>query len=198
MDGLGIHLNPLCWRDQPAPPFYASTATAFDLTLAERAEWAEPGRVERSAAVEGPCVEWDGARQAQGYGMTRTKSSGRKLLRAHRVKFEEAFGPIPGGLQVLHRCDNPPCVSPDHLFLGTREDNTRDMKTKGRYSRVTGPGESNGNARLTEEEVLEIRARFSRGEVGNRLAKEFGVSAKLIYLIRDREVWAHLLDETVA
>lgn len=80
------------------------------------------------------CIEWTGPRLKSGYG--RVWSQG-KMKRAHRVAYEDEYGPIPEGMSVLHTCDNPPCVRPEHLFIGTQLDNIRDMDRKGR--RVNGP-----------------------------------------------------------
>jgi len=78
------------------------------------------------------CWEWIGARGARGYGKMTAGPRGSGHVRAHRVSWELAFGPVPDGLWVLHTCDNPPCVRPDHLWLGTRLDNMRDCARKGR------------------------------------------------------------------
>lgn len=75
------------------------------------------------------CIEWKGARNPQGYGQKCIKG---KRYRTHRLAWEWANGPIPEGLFVLHKCDNPPCCNPDHLFLGTQTDNMQDMLAKGR------------------------------------------------------------------
>jgi hypothetical protein len=74
------------------------------------------------------CIEWKGRTDKDGYGTIGSR-------RAHRVAWEQTFGPIPDGLQVLHKCDNPPCCNPDHLFLGTRTDNMNDKVRKGRQHR---------------------------------------------------------------
>jgi len=71
----------------------------------------------------------------------------------HRVSWELHYGPIPKGMSVLHKCDNPPCVRPDHLFLGTQQDNLQDMRNKGRHR--WGLGERHAHAKLTTEIVLE-------------------------------------------
>lgn len=77
-----------------------------------------------------PCIEWTGARFANGgYGAKKVRG---KMCRVHRLEWERVHGPIPEGLCVLHRCDNPPCYNIDHLFLGTVMDNVRDMIAKGR------------------------------------------------------------------
>lgn len=75
------------------------------------------------------CVEWTGAKNGDGYGSVRYRG---RVMRAHRVAWERAYGPIPAGLQVLHRCDNPPCVNLNHLWLGTNTDNIHDAIAKGR------------------------------------------------------------------
>lgn len=80
--------------------------------------------------VESGCWEWQAGRNEHGYGLFATRRSGRS--RAHRVAYERFVGPIPEGLHVLHTCDNPPCVNPAHLFLGTVKDNSKDMMRKGR------------------------------------------------------------------
>lgn len=99
-----------------------TTATVFNKTFRTRFD----AKVERG---EG-CWVWTGLRTQYGYG-TITNGAGCKLL-AHRASWELHVGPIPDGLWVLHRCDNPPCVNPAHLFLGTHADNVRDMWAKGR------------------------------------------------------------------
>lgn len=126
--------------------------------------------------------------------------------RAHRVSWELANGPIPDGLFVLHRCDNPPCVRPDHLFLGTQRDNILDMHRKGRgatgdrngarlhpervprgerHSSRLHPerlrrGENHPQARLSDGEVAEIRRLYSAGVSGRSLATMFGVRPGLV------------------
>ena len=110
---------------------------------------------------------------------------------AHRISYELHSGPIPDGMHVLHKCDNPSCVRPDHIFLGTHTDNMQDMWTKGR-GRCDGAGRkgaANGNSRLTEEQVDAIRRRLSAGESQRSLGLEFGVSKTLIGLIGKGRVW---------
>lgn len=108
---------------------------------------------------------------------------------AHRHVWEECFGPIPGSLFVLHRCDNRPCVNPEHLFLGTQADNLRDMVQKGRSCR----GERHWNAKLTEAEARSIRATPKTSGSTLRLMQQFNVSKTTITRIRAGKLWRHIL-----
>jgi len=109
---------------------------------------------------------------------------GRKV-RAHRFSYELHFGPIPDGLCVCHTCDNPRCVNPDHLWLGTHQDNLADMVAKGRQARGSG----NGKAKLTEADVLAIRA-SSLGQ--RKLGRIYGVTPQAISHIVHRKRWKHV------
>jgi hypothetical protein len=131
------------------------------------------------------CWLWTGARCRQGYGFIKRKDGAQ--LRAHRVAYELCCGPISPGLMVCHHCDDPRCVRPAHLFLGTAQINADDMVAKGRSARNLG--ERNGYARLTREQVLQIR---EADDTHNSLAKQFGVSATLIGLIKRRLRWKHV------
>lgn len=130
----------------------------------------------------GDCHVFTGTKPT-GYG---TISVDGEMRLAHRVAWELAYGAIPPGLWVLHRCDHPPCVRVDHLFLGTRADNTADMVAKGRGRGGRQLGEANPAAKLTREQVDEIR----RGGVGRHLAERFGVSESTVSMIRSGKRWA--------
>lgn len=125
-------------------------------------------RVDRS----GNCWLWTGHRNVDGYGTVRI--SGR-MQKAHRVAWQMAHGPISPNLHVLHRCDNPPCVNPAHLFLGTNHDNVIDRHTKGR-SKNLDRGERHPKAKLTSALVAEMRSLRTAGWTQIRLAQYFGVS----------------------
>jgi hypothetical protein len=105
-----------------------------------------------------------------------------------------AHGPIRGGLWVLHKCDNPGCVRPGHLFLGTHGDNMVDMRRKGRSNRPNG--ERARSAKLTAEQVLLIRAEhdpnWHSGRGCKALAKRYGVGANAIHCIVHRKTWQHI------
>lgn len=126
-----------------------------------------------------------------GYGSFSHKTS--RSARAHRMAWIFAVGPVPRGAVVCHRCDNPSCVNPAHLFLGSQADNMRDKIAKGRQLR----GEGIGTSRLTEQQVSEIRARHGAynidGESCRKLAAEFGVSDKAIWHAVKGNTWRHVV-----
>jgi len=107
---------------------------------------------------------------------------------AHRVSWEIHNGPIPFGMWVLHKCDNPPCVNPEHLYLGTVTENTNDKVNRGRLL----VGERVHNAKLTSGQVLSIRSRARSGESGSLIAKEFGMKRPYIRKVVTGERWKHL------
>jgi hypothetical protein len=105
---------------------------------------------------------------------------------AHRVAFEKAFGLIPKGKRVLHRCDNKKCVNPYHLFLGTNTDNQRDSVLKGRHRYGVLHGSKNGNSKLSAADVRSIR-KIARPGKYSRIARRYGVSAMQIRRIANGE-----------
>lgn len=130
------------------------------------------------------CWEWGGTRDEAGYGKVRFY--GPRVM-AHRLAYEAWIGPIEGDLLVRHSCDNPPCINPAHLLIGTQVDNMRDMEERGRARRRHG--EDNGNAKLTYVQVKQIREQRKSGRTLTSLADEFGVSISLIGMIARREAW---------
>lgn len=132
------------------------------------------------------CWEWLAYKDKDGYGRFRVDG---QWVGAHRFVFEMKCGRIPAGMCVCHSCDNPSCVNPEHLWLGTHEDNLRDMAEKGRARCPGHKGESNGRAKLTEEDVRGIR---QLKEPVPLIAKCFGVSEGQIYRIRSGQHWAHI------
>lgn len=135
------------------------------------------------------CWTFTGNRNNKGYGMIGAKIDGRwREVLAHRVSYEIHFGPIPEGSDVCHRCDNPPCPNPRHLFLGTHQDNMTDAVNKGRMSH----GEHRPNAKLTEAQVLEIRQQYAQGVAPLTLSRKYGVHTGTIWPILKRETWKHI------
>lgn len=123
----------------------------------------------------------------KGYGMI---SIGEKMVTSHRAAYELYIGKITDGLHVLHKCDNPSCVNPDHLFLGTNADNVRDRDNKGRGAKLKG--ELNGNSKLTVDDVIAIRSIYPKLSMP-KLSKKYGVSIKLIWNIVNRQAWKHVV-----
>lgn len=138
--------------------------------------------------VPGPasaCWPWRGARDNKGYGAARVAG---RALKAHRVAYEVAHGPIPAGLIVRHTCDNPPCCNPAHLEVGTHADNARDKAERGRSLR----GELASTARLTAPDVVAIRERLDAGEHPDPIASDYDVSRSAIRHIERGRTWRHV------
>lgn len=146
------------------------------------------------------CWEWRAARDKNGYGFFKLYPL---MLKAHRVSWEYRHGPIPKGLFVLHRCDNPPCVNPAHLFLGTARDNSRDMFSKGRG--ITGDqswtrqrpesvpyGQRVGTAKLRDVDIPIVRGLLSSGISQTEIGRRFGVSQRAISFIKRGVRWNHV------
>jgi hypothetical protein len=133
------------------------------------------------------CWLWTGGKNQKGYGLWKREYKG-KNHSVHRLSYELHKGPIPEGMLICHTCDVPSCLNPDHLFVGTALDNAQDRDRKKRRNVV---GERIGTHKLTEEQVLQIRKRFTSRNSA-QLAKEFGVSRTCIYLIVSRIRWNHI------
>jgi hypothetical protein len=147
----------------------------------------------------GDCWLWQAGRFGSGYGMFKVQG---KNLGAHRVAYELQRGPIPDGRLVLHRCDNPACCNPGHLFLGTHADNTADKCAKNRQAKgpthgsQTKPGttvnlcgEQHGRAKLTLAQVTEIRRLHAAGTTQRALSARFGVVLSAINKIVLLKAW---------
>lgn len=132
------------------------------------------------------CWEWTGHRQNDGYGDLHVSPD--KHLVAHRIAYELANGAIPAGMLVCHRCDNPPCVNPAHLFLGTPAENMADRNLKGRHAH----GERHGRTHLTASDIREIRRCAGQGEKQSDLGHRFGIHQTQVSRIVLRKHWAHI------
>lgn len=135
----------------------------------------------------GECWEWTGNRPDGRYGHF---SVGSKAIKAHRWLYEFFNGPIPEGLVVRHRCDNPACVNPLHLHVGTLADNTADAVERGRWSDRAGV--EHPLARLTETDVLGIRSDARCGLTHQTIAGNYGISRQQVGKIIRRENWSHI------
>lgn len=130
------------------------------------------------------CWEWMACLR-RGYGIL---SVNKRAQLAHRFSWELHNGPIPKGMHICHHCDNPKCVNPDHLFIGTHQDNMQDMVAKGRAVK----GERVGGSKLSETQVRVIRNYLNVGVLEKCLARSFGVSRSTIGDIKHRRIWAHI------
>ena len=147
-------------------------------------------KIKAKTVCSGECELWQGKTSPFGYGVIRYQG---KYQRLHRVVYTIHKGEIPDGMVVMHQCDTPACVNPAHLHLGTATQNTQDMHNKGRAP--NRKGENNAMAKLTDEKVLAIRARYqyhSRTNGASALAREYGVSGNVIDGIVHRLTWTHL------
>ena len=149
------------------------------------------------------CWEWQASLRNKGYGAFVWKDDTGKEIqgRAHRFAYELLVGTIPEGMDVLHRCDNPPCVRPDHLFLGTIADNNRDMCEKGRH--VPGGTYTTGNykrginhhaSKLTPDLVREIRQEYNNGGTSySQLSLKYHIAIGALWRVVNRKAWKEVL-----
>lgn len=135
------------------------------------------------------CWLWTGSKNSDGYGTVRADE---RISLAHRVAWQLAFGLIPNGMCVLHRCDMPACVRPDHLWLGSHQDNMRDRDRKGRSGSEKRNGERHGRAKLTEKAIVAIRQAYAMGVSQYALARRFNVNSGTINGIVRRITWVHV------
>ncbi len=133
------------------------------------------------------CWIWVGHRNKQGYGRLRVK---RKDWVSHRYSWTIYNGDILSGLCILHRCDNPPCCNPDHLFIGTHQDNSKDMVIKKRNR--DDKGSKHPMHKLNENQVLHIRDSIKNGEKQSKLAIKYNVGPMTISNIKYRKSWKHI------
>lgn len=141
--------------------------------------------------TNGGCWLWAYGCDRDGYGQFYLVE--RPNTKAHRVSWMLFRGPVPPGKMVLHRCDIPACVNPDHLFLGSNRENVADMMSKGRHRPTRG--EARPMAKLNDIKVREIRRRLARGEHPAQIAVSFDVAASQIYGIRSGKAWRHVSDD---
>lgn len=131
------------------------------------------------------CWEWKGSVVGKGYGVLRCVNE-TKL--AHRISYELHHGPIPDGLDCLHKCDNPPCVNPNHLFLGTNDDNIQDKVTKGRQPK----GSTHANARWSEDDIRAMRDLYASGVSQREIAAIYHTHQGTVGHIVRRKAWKHI------
>jgi hypothetical protein len=133
------------------------------------------------------CWLWTGALSSDGYG--RFNVGGRNLT-ASRLAYELTYGTLPSNIMACHKCDNPPCCNPNHLFPGSNSENQRDMVAKNRGNKAHG--EAQPKAKLTAAVVIEIRKLRDQGYTQDRLSQIFGVGQTTISTIVQRKTWKHI------
>jgi len=160
------------------------------VTTEERPEQTLADRFWSKVDKRGPddCWLWTAAVNEHGYGVMRPQGqrSG-PTVKAHRVSLMLA-GVNVEGLLIRHACDNPPCVNPTHLSVGTHADNSADMVSRERQAR----GSRNGTSKLTEKQVAEIRARAAQGDLHRAIAADYGISRSRVTMLVNGKGWAHV------
>jgi hypothetical protein len=144
-------------------------------------------RIEKCGPDE--CWPWHGAHTPAGYGLIYRNGS---MTTASHVVYELTYGPLSQNQIVCHTCDNPPCCNPSHLFAGTDKTNSDDKLAKGREGHPDNRGVRNPHVRLTEPDVLEIRAAHLVGSSLSSLATQYGVNIPAIWKIIKRRTWKHI------
>ena len=134
------------------------------------------------------CIIWKGRKNEKGYGVI---GIGKTKFSAHRLSWMLHNGKSPKKMFVCHKCDNPPCINPNHLFLGTASDNSKDAAMKGRMHKWNGErkGENNPKAKLSKSDVAKIRIRLKEGMMAKDIAGEFGVHRFTIGDIKRGTTW---------
>lgn len=137
------------------------------------------------------CWEWQGYRDPSGYGRLNIRQPNKTYVPklAHRISWELFRGPLTAEQHVCHKCDNPCCVNPEHLFVGDPAANCADKIEKGRMRYGVSRGEKHGRAKLTEAQIREIRASPGPSRI---IAEKYGVSGRQVRDIRAGRVWRHV------
>lgn len=146
-------------------------------------------RIEGKYSVDANgCHVWHGYRNTAGYGELRLN---RKLVKAHRFRYAHVYGPIPPWLICCHRCNNPACVNPEHIYLGSSQDNSNDQKAAGTHL-IKSRGEKHHRTTLSEGQVKAIRRLKEAGMSGKGIARIYKTSAATVSNIVNRKTWSHI------
>lgn len=175
-----------------------------------------PERFSSKVEIVGECWIWNAAKNRAGYGVycvytpeAKEKKDRKRMMPAHRFSWSYINGEIPKGMFACHKCDNPSCVNPEHIFIGTQKENMADMRAKGRSAKgekhwhrkhpeMILRGEQIGNSKLTAEQVKRIREEYKPGKPNNTseysltgLAKKYGVTFQTISKIINNQRWVN-------
>lgn len=140
--------------------------------------------------LDNGCWQWTANISTNGYGQI---SRNKTTCRAHRIAYNLYIGEIPEGMVVCHKCDNKLCVNPDHLFIGTQEDNIRDCLNKDRNAY----GSRNAKAKLKEDDIFSIKVRYKNGVTMQEIGNIFGVSKNTISQVINNKTWAKIKKEKI-
>jgi len=200
----GVHVCPWCKKEyvpkRKSRKFCSNSCSAKN-THKQRRKPIEEKLWPHLKITDSGCWEWQRAKDWDGYGALGWQRVGKLEQKAHRIAWILTFGEIPDGMLVCHKCDNPPCCNPMHLFCGTNKDNTQDCIQKGRFK---AGSDSNGNkargeraskSKLTESDVHYIREHCvlrSRQCGATVMGRKFGVSKAAILAIIHRKSWSHV------
>lgn len=131
------------------------------------------------------CWEWKACKDRWGYGATTANGV---FTKSHRLAWTIVYGPIKKGMFICHKCDNPGCCNPTHLFVGTHKDNMRDMVSKKRFAK----GEKNGSSKLQGSQVKKIRRLAQDGVSNNEIALRYKISKHHVIDLVNRVYWKHI------
>lgn len=146
-------------------------------------------RFEKYIDRSGDCHIWIGCKHSKGYGSFQLGyEHNNKKAYAHRFAYELYIGKIPKGLLILHKCDNPSCVNPAHLFTGTNADNSKDMVSKNRQAK----GSKIASSKLKESIVIKIKSMLEKGITHKIIAEKFKVSRDTVTKINTGKTWKHI------
>lgn len=147
------------------------------------------GKIEKK---ENKCWIWKGAKSGDGYGAIKVNG---KQTSIHRQSYKEFIGYIPDGLCICHKCDEPLCCNPEHLFLGTHKQNTKDSVKKNRARCLRQNGSLNPSAKFNEELVKEIKKLFKKGWMTRDIEDLLGIPHKNLEDIKYNKTWRHVLPD---
>lgn len=172
--------------EQPKPrPFTGKSLEVGDITTEDQERFWD---LVNKGQGENDCWVWTGLRNTKNYGVFSFTEGGSRS--SHRVSYAIANGLVPAGMLVCHKCDNRPCCNPDHLFLGTNDDNMADAARKGR--RGLGRGDHNFRAKLTEEKAKEALSEYRAGATQTALQKKYGLAPATVHDLVHGINWKHL------